>query len=399
MNRLKNSISDLALLGGAPLFQKTLHVGRPNVCNREALFRRLAEATDRHWLTNDGPLLLEMETRFAQFLGVKHCIAVSNATLGLQLLAFALDLKGEVLMPSFTFIGTARAMEWQKLRVRFCDVLDSRHTLDPDSVRKAMTSEVGAILGTHLWGRPCEIDQLQAIADEYGLPLIFDAAHAMGSTYKDRRIGGFGRAEVFSLHATKVINSLEGGLVTTNDDQLAHRLRLARNYGIAGEDVIEGTGINAKMNEYSAAMAISNLEGYDTLLAHNRSIQEAYASELAGLRGVELVSFPNAGEHNEHYVVLRIRSKESGVTRDIVQRLLKAEKIRGRRYFWPGCHRSYPYLNMNAHRPLPVTEALADELLQLPTGLQLERDDAAAIGQLIRFIVENARLLLKSMPT
>jgi dTDP-4-amino-4,6-dideoxygalactose transaminase len=397
MLRLKKSVSDLVLLGGHPLFAQTLHVGRPNVSNREALFRRLAEATDRLWLTNDGPLLLEMETRFAEFLDVKHCVAVANATLGLQMLAFALDLKGEVLMPSFTFIGTARAMEWQKLRIRFCDVLDSRHTLDPDAVRNAMTAEVGAILGTHLWGRPCEVDQLQAIADEHGLPLIFDAAHAMGSTYKGRRIGGFGRAEVFSLHATKVINSLEGGLVTTNDDQLAHRLRLARNYGIAGEDVIEGTGINAKMNEYSAAMAISNLEGYDALLAHNRSIQEAYASELDGLRGVELLSFPNTGEHNEHYAVLRITSRESAVSRDLLQRLLKAEKIRCRRYFWPGCHRSYPYMQMDAHQPLPVTETLANELLQLPTGFQLGPDDAAAIGQLIRFIVENELLLQKSM--
>jgi dTDP-4-amino-4,6-dideoxygalactose transaminase len=398
MHRLKNSISDLALFGGTPLFQETLHVGRPNVCNRDALFRRLAEATDRLWLTNDGPLLVEMETRFAQFLEVKHCIAVANATLGLQLLAFALDLKGEVLMPSFTFIGTARAMEWQKLRIRFCDVLDSHHTLDPEVVREAMTPNVGAILGTHLWGRPCEIDPLQDIADQQGVPLIFDAAHAMGSTYKGRRIGGFGRAEVFSLHATKMINSLEGGLVTTNDDELAHRLRLARNYGIAGEDVIEGTGINAKMNEYSAAMAISNLEGYDALLAHNRSIQEAYASQLSGLRGVELLSFPNTGEHNEHYAVLRIRSRKHGVSRDVVQKLLKAEKIRCRRYFWPGCHRSYPYMHSDTHRPMPVTETLANELLQLPTGFQLGPEDAAAVGQLIRFIIENAPQLQKSMP-
>jgi len=213
MPHQKKSINDLALFGGEPLFKDPLYVGRPNICNREALFRRLNEATDRLWLTNDGPLLLEMEAKFAEFLEVKHCIAVANATLGLQLLAHALELKGEVIMPSFTFIGTARAMEWQGLQPRFCDVLDSRHSLDPDAVRKAITPNVSAILGVHLWGMPCEIDELQAIADEHGIPLIFDAAHAIGSVYKGKKIGGFGRAEVFSLHATKAINALEGGLV------------------------------------------------------------------------------------------------------------------------------------------------------------------------------------------
>ncbi len=192
MPHLKKSVSDLALFGGTPLFSRTLHVGRPNVLNREALFRRLREATDRLWLTNDGPLLLEMEERFAQFLEVKHCIAVANATIGLQLLAHSLDLKGEVLMPSFTFIGTARAMEWQNLRPRFCDVLDSRHTLDPKSVRRSMNPNISAILGVHLWGIPCEIDELQAIADEHGVPLIFDAAHAIGSVYKGKKLVDLG---------------------------------------------------------------------------------------------------------------------------------------------------------------------------------------------------------------
>lgn len=390
MSHPKKSVADLAIFGGEPLFKERLYVGRPNICNRDALFRRLNEATDRLWLTNDGPLLLEMEAKFAEFLQVKHCIAVANATLGLQLLAHALGLKGEVIMPSFTFIGTARAMEWQGLKPRFVDVLDARHSLDPDAVRKVITPNVSAILGVHLWGMPCEIDELQAIADEHGIPLIFDAAHAIGSVYKGQKVGGFGRAEVFSLHATKAINALEGGLITTNDDALARRIRLARNYGIATEDVFEGTGVNAKMSEYSAAMGLSNLEGYAMLVAHNEMLQSEYAKVLGGTKGVQVVTAANPDEHNSHYAVLRI-SPEFGLTRDELRLILIEENIYGRRYFWPGCHRVPPYSNYPDQFAMPVTDTLTNELLQLPTGLQMQMNDARRIAELISSIGSHAR--------
>ncbi len=390
MPRSKKTISELAIFGGEPLFNERLYVGRPNICNREALFRRLNDATDRRWLTNDGPLLLEMETRFAEFLDVKHCIAVANATLGLQLLAHALELKGEVIMPSFTFIGTARAMEWQGLKPRFCDVLDARHSLDPDAVRNAITPNVSAILGVHLWGMPCQIDELQTIADEHNIPLIFDAAHAIGSVYKGNMVGGFGRAEVFSLHATKAINALEGGLITTNDDELAHRIRLGRNYGIATEDVFEGTGINTKMNEYSAAMGLSNLEGFTMLQEHNKKIQSEYASALANTAGVEVITANNSQEHNSHYAVLRI-SQQFGLTRDELRKILTKENIYGRRYFWPGCHHVPPYCNYTDELAMPVTDSLTKELLQLPTGQQMNTHDARMIAELVSSIGDDAK--------
>lgn len=367
------------------MFKEQLFVGRPNICNRDALFRRLNEATDRAWLTNDGQLLLEMEAKFADFLDVKHCIAVTNATLGLQLVAHALGLKGEIIMPSFTFIGTARAMEWQGLQPRFVDVLDSRHSLDPDAVRRSITPNVSAILGVHLWGMPCQVDELQEIADEYGIRLFFDAAHAIGSVYKGKKVGGFGSAEVFSLHATKAINALEGGLITTNDDQLAHRIRLSRNYGIVTEDVFEGTGINAKMNEYSAAMALSNIEGYALLNEHNRNIQSIYARGLENVIGLQSVTATNLDEHNSHYAVFRV-SSGFGLTRDEIRWVLMEENIYCRRYFWPGCHLIPPYCDQLTGYTLPITESLADELFQLPTGLQVKADDAVTITELIAFI-------------
>ncbi|MDD4914441.1 MAG: DegT/DnrJ/EryC1/StrS family aminotransferase [Methylococcales bacterium] len=385
----KKSVSDLALFGGQPLFAEPLYVGRPNICDHDALFRRIQDAVDLRWLTNDGPLLLEMEARFAEFLAVKHCIAVANATLGLQLLAHALELKGEVIMPSFTFIGTARAMEWQGLKPRFCDVLDSRHSLDPAAVRKAITPNVSAILGVHLWGMPCMIDELQAIADQYGIPLIFDAAHAIGSSYKGERIGRFGRAEVFSLHATKAINALEGGLIATDDDELAHRLCPVRNYGIVDENTFEGTGVNAKMNEFSAAMGLTNLEHFSLLQTHNRGLQAAYMTGLDKTDGIQSVTAANIENHNSHYAVFRIYP-EFGLSRDEIREILVKENIFGKRYFWPGCHRCPPYNNLDPALSLPVTEALVDGLLQLPTGLQIGADDARAIAGLLAFIGKHA---------
>jgi len=255
---VKSSIEDLAIFGGEPLFSKILHVGRPNIMNRAGVISRINQAMDRNWLSNDGPLVQELEKRFADFLQVKHCIAVTNATFGLQLAAKALNVTGEVIIPSFTFIGTAHAMAWIGLKIAFFDVLAGNHTINPEEVAAKISKNTGAIVGVHLWGNACEIDALQKTADRFDVPLIFDAAHAIGSTYKKQRLGGFGNVSVFSLHATKAINSLEGGLVTTNDDALAEKIRLLRSYGFADEDQVAMLGINTKMNEFSAAMGITN---------------------------------------------------------------------------------------------------------------------------------------------
>jgi dTDP-4-amino-4,6-dideoxygalactose transaminase len=383
--RKKTSLTELATSGGRPMFDEALHVGRPNILDPDALYVRIREAVDRKWLSNDGPFVLELERECARFLGVEHCVAVANATLGLQLLFRALDIRGKVLMPSFTFIATAHAAAWEGATPVFCDVLPHRHTLDPLRVREAMSDDVAAIMGVHVWGRSCEIDELQAIADEWGVPLLFDAAHAFGSSYKGSKVGAFGRAEVFSFHATKSINAIEGGLVSTNDDSLAARLRALRNFGFTGKsEMPEGLGINAKMNEFAAAMALSNLPHYDRLARHNRQLHSAYARALEGVRGIEIYEQDSASG-NGHYAVFTVAA-EAGIDRDRLIDILEAENIRARRYFWPGCHRSAPYSH-EATADLAMTERLLGSVFQLPTGMQLVPDDAFAIGSLIRLCV------------
>ena len=374
--------SHLAVLGGVPAFDIPLQTGRPNILDPDAVVSSVRGVMERHWLTNDGPLVQELEARFAAFQGVTHAVAVANATLGLQLAARAVGISGEVIMPSFTFVGTAHAMAWIGLRPVFCDVSADTHTLDASRVAAAITRETGAILGVHLWGRPCDIDGLGRVADAHGVPLLFDAAHATGSVSHGVPLGGFGRAEVFSLHATKSINGLEGGLVTTNDDALAERLRLLRNFGFVAEDTVVSPGINAKMNEFSAAMALSNLAGFDRLRAHNRAIREAYRDGLARLPGIRLCD-DTAGEvRSGHYAVVEVLDS-APVRRDTLCRVLAAERVIARRYFRPGCHRCQPYAAEEPRHALPVTERLGRTLLQLPTGMQLTPADATTIAGLV----------------
>src|SRR6185369_3387994 len=203
------------------------------------------------------------EQRVAKMLGVRHCIAMCNATVALEITIRALGLTGEVLVPSFTFIATAHALQWQQIIPVFCDVDPETHCLNPRSVEKMITPRTTGIIGVHLWGRGCDIGSLSEIARSNGLKLLFDAAHAFGCSYEGRMIGGFGDAEVFSFHATKFFNTFEGGAVTTNDDDLAEKIRLMKNFGFAGYDQVIYLGTNGKMSEVSAAMGLTSLESLD----------------------------------------------------------------------------------------------------------------------------------------
>jgi dTDP-4-amino-4,6-dideoxygalactose transaminase len=383
--RVKRSFEDLAISGGQPLFEKPLHVGCPNILDPDDFYARVRQAVERKWLSNDGPFLMEFERRFAEFLDTNHCIAVANATLGLQLVVRALGIKGKVLMPSFTFIATAHAVQWEGATPVFCDVLEDNHTLDFRKVREAMSDEVGAIVGVHLWGGTCEIDELQEIADEWGVPLIFDAAHALGSSYNGEKLGRFGKAEIFSLHATKGINGIEAGFITTQDDELAKRLRAMRNYGFDGNGVVGELGINAKMHEVSAAMALSNLPHYPRLADHNRRLNAAYGRVFARVPEVQIYSHQTPAS-NEHYAVFGLRHPDPNA-RDRLIRILEAENVLARRYFSPGCHRTMPY-SQHTQPDLRITDRVSNSVFQLPTGLQLEERDAEAIAECVVLGIE-----------
>ena len=333
----------LAILGGQPRFATPLHVGRPNIGDRGAFLRRIGGALDRRWLTNDGELVLELERRLATWLRVEHCIAVSNGTVGLEIAIRALGLRGEVIVPSFTFVATAHALQWQGVTPVFCDISPETHTLDPRSVEEMISPRTTGILAVHLWGQPCAVDALTDLARSRHLRLLFDAAHAFGCADRGRLIGGFGDAEVFSFHATKVFNTMEGGAITTNDAGIAHKCRLMRNFGFADFDQVDSVGTNGKMNEASAAMGVTNLEQVDSFIAANRGHYRRYQAGLEAVPGISLIDHPEGERRNFHNIVIQVDEAASGLSRDALWRALHAENVLARRYFWPGCHRMEPY--------------------------------------------------------
>jgi len=374
----------LAILGGSPAFADKIHVGRPNIGDRARLVERLDRILDTRWLSNGGPFVQEFEQRIADAVGVKHCIAMCNATVALEIAIRALELTGEVIVPSMTFIATAHALQWQEITPVFCDVDETTHNIDCKAIKPLITPRTTGILAVHLWGRPCDIDQLQAIADEHGLKLLFDAAHAFGCRYQGRKIGGFGQAEVFSFHATKFVNSGEGGAVVTNDDALAARIRLMKNFGFSDYDKVIYIGTNGKMNEICAAMGLTNLESLEEFVHTNRTNFEAYQENLRGIPGLSLLKYDDADSPNYQYVVLEIDAKEFGLARDQLLAVLHAENVLARRYFYPGVHRMEPYSSHPAGPALPATELIVDRVLHLPTGTGVTRPDIDIICAIIR---------------
>ena len=390
-NLMKKTVNDLAVFGGLPTFGGQLYVGRPNIGDRGRLLERFNQILDSRWLTNDGPFLREFEQRIAGLVGVKHCIAMCNGTVALEIAIRALGMKGEVIVPSFTFIATAHALQWQGITPVFCDIDPRTQTLDPGKVEQTITPRTTGIIGVHVWGHTCDIEALAEIAARHGLKLLFDAAHAFACSYKGRMIGSFGDAEVFSFHATKFFNTLEGGAVVTNSDELAMKLRLMRNFGFTDYDEVSYIGINGKMNEISAAMGLTSLESLDEFVAVNRRNYLRYREELRDVGGAKVLAYNETESCNYQYIVLELDEAVTRVvSRDEVWRILTAENVMARRYFYPGCHRMEPYRSNLPGLLLPETDRLAARVLCLPTGTAVAESDIKIICQLLKLIIDNA---------
>jgi dTDP-4-amino-4,6-dideoxygalactose transaminase len=384
---------ELAVFGGQPRFSEPLHVGRPNVGDQQRLFQRLEEMLDRGWLSNQGPFVVEFERLIAEMLGVRHCVAMCNGTVALEIAIRALGLSGEVIVPSFTFVATAHALQWQQIAPAFCDINPATHSVDPGRVEELITPRTSGIIGVHLWGTPCEIESLSEIAARRKLGLLFDAAHAFGCSYRGQMIGNFGDAEVLSFHATKFLNTFEGGAVVTNNDQLAKKMRLMKNFGFKGLDTVVHIGSNGKMTEVAAAMGLTNLESLDEFIHVNRRNYHCYQEGLAGLPGVTVLQQTTAEKRNYQYVVVEVDAEKAGLHRDELLRVLHAENVLARRYFYPGCHRMEPYRSHSPHSHLllPETDRVAGRVLVLPTGTAVGPQEIAGICAVIRDALQDSR--------
>ena len=292
-----------AIAGGRPAFPEGLPLARPRVASPGAVARDVEAILAGGVLTN-GRFVRRLEERAATYLGVRHCVAVASCTTGLMLVLRAADLNGEVVMPSFTFAASAHAVEWNALQPVFTDIDPRSLTLDPESVERAIGLRTTAVLATHVYGTPCDVEALTRIAGDHGIRLFFDAAHAFGSRRAGRMVGGFGDAEVFSLSPTKPLIAAEGGIIATDDDLLAERCRIGRDYGNPGDYDCRFVGLNARMSELHAATALVSFDDLEKRLAARRSLSAGYHEAFTGLGGV---TFPEVrGEDRSTFKDLAI---------------------------------------------------------------------------------------------
>lgn len=383
---------NFALFGANPVFDRPIPVGQlyfPSWERYESAFRGVFE---REYYTNQGPLVQQLEEKLENFLGVKHAICITNATIGLMMVAEALALKGKVILPAFTFIASAQSLTWTGIKPTFCDINLNSHHIDAEKISSLIDNNVSAIMGVNLWGGACDHEALAAVAKKHKLPIYYDSAHSFGCSKGETRIGGYGEAEVFSFHATKILSATEGGCITTNNDELAKRLRNIRSSYGAGPAVTVVKTANGRMSEAQAAIALLSLDDFSINQKNNKNIFDIYEKKLKSIPGIKLIPPSGVSFSNYQYIVCRIDENQFGLTRDILVDILRAENVITRRYFYPGVHRSTPFSEDELHgeKLLLNTDELCATCIQLPVGALLSEQDVVHICDLLFKAYEHA---------
>jgi dTDP-4-amino-4,6-dideoxygalactose transaminase len=367
-----------AIAGGQPMFQDRLPIVSPEGLPGEEFLRDVHKILSSRQLTN-ATFVRQFEEAAERYLGVPHCVAVSSCTAGLVLTLQALGLHGEVILPSFTFHASAHSLLWNGLKPVFADCDPETFCLDPHAVKLQMSANTAAILAVHLFGDPASIVELQIIASDSSIPLVFDAAHAFGSDINGKRIGNFGVAEVFSFSPTKPLVAGEGGMIATRDAELARKLRVARNYGDSGNYDPELPGLNARMSEFHAALALRGLEGLDARINRRNQIRLHYERRLRTIPGLSFQRIPPSNRSSCKDFAVLVDEPVFGKSRDWLFEALERENIQVRRYFYPPVHRQKLYREIWDKRPLPATESISESILNLPIYSALSDENVETI--------------------
>jgi len=369
-----------------------IYVAQPTLPRFEALEKRFRNIYERKMLSNFSENSNELEYLTAQLLSVKHALTVPSWTTGLMLIIKALELKGEVILPSFTFSATGHALVWNNLKPVFADINPNTFNLDVEDVERKITDNTSAILGVHIFGNPCEIDSLQRLASKYELKLVYDSAHALGSKYKGDCVGKFGDCEGFSLSGTKMITSAEGGIITSNDSELMEKLSMGRNYGSSADYNCQYIGLNGKMSEFHAAIAIESLSLMSQSIKNRLTIVNLYKERLSIVPGITFqeVDPKNLSTYKDFGVL--IDPKKYGMNRDLLQTELASEKIYTKKYFYPSLHQMDVYKQLFPavdNKELKNTEYVANNIICIPIyshmGLDTVEKICYSIDRIQRF--------------
>ena len=337
----------------------------------------LADIWQRKWITNNGHYHQQLEQALAEYLGVPYISLFTNGTLPLITALQALRITGEVITTPYSFVATTHSIWWNGIKPVFVDVDPVTGNLDPDKIEAAITPRTTAIMPVHVYGTPCDTERIQAIADKYGLKVIYDAAHAFGVRVNGESILKAGDISTLSFHATKTYNTVEGGALVCHDAAMKQRIDYLKNFGFAGETEVVAPGINSKMDEVRSAYGLLSLRYVDAAIEARRKVAEQYRSALRGIPGLRIMEDIPGVTHNYSYFPVFVNEAEYGESRDSLYFRLKEKGILGRRYFYPLISTFSTYRGLESASPanLPVATRMADEVICLPLHHELSIED------------------------
>lgn len=365
--------------------KKQLTVTTPLLPSLEELTPYLQDIWDRKWLTNNGHYHQELERALCEYLKVPYISLFTNGTLPLICALQALRITGEVITTPYSFVATTHALWWNGIKPVFVDIDPATCNLDPAKIEAAITPHTTAIMPVHVYGKPCDTERIQEIADKYGLKIIYDAAHAFGVEVNGRSILEAGDMSTLSFHATKVFNTIEGGALVCRDEKTKQRIDYLKNFGFAGETTVVAPGINGKMDEIRSAYGLLNLRQADKAIQARREAAVRYRQALRGVAGISFMEDIPGVRHNYSYFPVFVDAQKYGMSRDELYDRLKAENIFGRRYFYPLISTFSTYRGLESSRPenLPVATRMADSVICLPMHHALSEEDTDRIVDLI----------------
>jgi len=355
-------------------------VTQPFLPPKEEYQKLLIQIWENKWLTNMGPMATELETKLKEYLDVSNLLFVTNGTVAIQMAIKALDLEGDIITTPFSFIATTSSIVWESCNPVFVDIDPQSLNMDANKIEAAITSDTTAILATHVYGNPCDVDKIQQIADKHNLKVIYDAAHAFGVKINGKSVFEYGDISTCSLHATKLYHSVEGGLVITKNRQFHEKLKAIRNFGFDGPEAFCELGINGKNSEFHAAMGLVNLNYIGEIHQKRKELSEHYDELLENAKLTKPLWHKEAVKNYAYYPVLFLSEE---ILKRTMQNLAENE-IQTRRYFYPSLANSVPYLpNQN----FQVTDDIAKRVLCLPLYYDLNSEEVKQISKIIKKIV------------
>ena len=365
--------------------EKLITVTSPLMPSLEDLNVYLKDIWQRKWVTNNGHFHKELEKALCEYLGVPFISLFTNGTLPLITALQALRVTGEVITTPFSFVATTHSLWWNGIKPVFVDIDPETCNLDPDKIEAAITPHTTAIMPVHVYGRPCDTERIQAVADKYGLKVIYDAAHAFGVKVNGESVLNAGDMSTLSFHATKVYSTIEGGALVMKDEQTKRRIDYLKNFGFAGETTVVAPGINSKMDEVRAAYGLLNLKQVDRAIAGRQRVAEMYRSALRGVPGIRIMEDVPGVRHNYAYFPVFVDAEQYGMSRDELYFKMKEHNVLGRRYFYPLISTFSTYRGLESARPdnLPVATRIAEQVICLPMYYGLTDEDVERIINLI----------------